>query len=170
MDAVKTAIEARLKELVGAEVIIFANQNAPRPPSPYWTMRLSVGRKVGRDQLSQGVTAQGDQTVAGAREITLQVQRIGTGSVSAMEDLRDNLSKTSVVEKWFTSKLSVYDMGEVQDLTTLLDAQLEERASLDLFIRFGTKLLDNVGIVETVATAADFDGKVDLAETIAVVL
>lgn len=171
MDAVKTALRTRIKELVGSEEVIFADQNSPRPSLPYWSIRLQTQSRVGRDAYSQGVTAQGDITVSGQREVVARIQRYGAGSVSAVADLRDNLAKISVIEKFSTSKLCVYEIGEVQNLPYPLDnAQLEERGILDLFIRFGTKLLDNVGIVETVGIAAGFDGKPDLAETITVVL
>ena len=73
----KPNLYALVKALIGAETLVFADQNAPRPALPYWTIRVQVQRAVGRDYYSQGVTNDGDQQIDGVREATVQVQRIG---------------------------------------------------------------------------------------------
>lgn len=178
--SVKDTLYTLLKASVGSETLVFADQNAPRPPLPYWTLRLSAQRQVGKDSYSQGVDDSGDQLVSGVREITVQVQRIGTDSDVSCADLRDNLSKTTVLEEWQRQKIALYDLGDVLNVPYKLDnSQLEPRASVDLFVRFGTELLDRVGVIETVNVSAGvvtnqtlvFDeANPDLAETVTVVL
>lgn len=173
--SLKDTLYTLVKAVIGAETVIFADQNSPRPAIPYWTLRVSMGRALGVDYFSQGVTAQGDQTIAGVREATLQVQRIGANSDTACADLRDNLSKTTVMEAWRLQKIALYDTGDVQNIPFKLDnSQLEPRASVDLFVRFGTELLDRVGAVETVTIDAAYrtleSDNPDLADTITVVL
>lgn len=178
--SLKTIIYDLVKARVGSETLIWADQNAPRPPLPYWTVRVQVQRAVGDDYHSQGVDDQGDETILGVREATIQIQRYGTDSDEKCADLRDTLSKTTVMEQWQLQKLALYDIGDVQNVPYKLDnSQLEPRASVDLFIRFGTKLLDRVGWIDTVDIGAKyetvdltpaFDENVDLAQTIRVVL
>lgn len=178
--AIKDTLYTLVKALVGAETLIFADQNAPRPPLPYWTLRLSAHRKVGVDYYSQGVTDDGDQQIDGVREATVQVQRIGADSDFKVAELRDNLSKTTVLEQWQLKDLALYNTGDVQNIPFPLDkSQLEPRASVDLFVRFGSKILDRVGAIEVVGIAAryetvdltpGFDANPDLAEVITVVL
>lgn len=154
---VKTKIHTLIKALIGTETLIFANQNAPRPALPYWTVRLSSRRAVGSDEYSQGVDSNGDQLVSGVREITIQIQRIGTDSDASFADLRDNLSKTTVLEEWQRQKIALYDIGPVQNVPYKLDdSQLEPRASIDIFARIGTELLDRVGIIDTVEINAEY--------------
>lgn len=177
---IKDTLYTLVKALVGAETLIFADQNAPRPPLPYWTLRLSAHRKVGVDYYSQGVTDDGDQQIDGVREATVQVQRIGADSDFKVAELRDNLSKTTVLEQWQLKDLALYNTGDVQNIPFPLDkSQLEPRASVDLFVRFGSKILDRVGAIEVVGIAAryetvdltpGFDANPDLAEVITVVL
>jgi hypothetical protein len=177
---VKATLYALLKALVGAETLVFADQNAPRPPLPYWTLRLSAQRQVGEDSYSQGVDINGDQLVSGVREITVQVQRFGTDSDVSCADLRDNLSRTTVLEEWQRQKIALYDVGNVLNVPYKLDnSQLEPRASVDLFVRFGTELLDRVGSIDKVETSAGYvtnqtqgfdEANPDLAEVITVVL
>lgn len=177
---VKDTLYTLVKALIGAETLVFADQNAPRPPLPYWTLRLAAQRAVGEDAYSQGVDANGDQLISGVREITVQVQRFGPDSDVACADLRDNLSRTTVSETWQVQKIALYDVGDVLNVPYKLDnSQLEPRSSVDLFARFGTELLDRVGVIETVATTAGyvtnqtlgFDGAdPEQAEVITVVL
>lgn len=180
MDNLKPDLYTLVKALVGAETLVFADQNAPRPALPYWTIRVQVQRAVGGDYYSQGVTNDGDQQVDGVREATIQVQRIGTDSDLKVAELRDNLSKTTALEQWQLKDLALYDTGDVQNVPFPLDkSQLEPRASVDLFVRFGSKILDRVGAIEVVSVAAGyetvsltpgFDANPDLAQDITVVL
>jgi hypothetical protein len=180
VSAISQIVHQLISDLVTPEVLIFADQNAPRPPLPYWTIRLSTQRLVGKDSYSQGVDNNGDQAVSGVREITVQVQRLGENSVDFCADLRDSLSRTTVNETWQVEKIALYDVGDVLNIPYKLDnSQLEPRASIDLFIRFGTEILDRVGWVETVETNANYvtnqsldieETNLDLAETIVVVL
>jgi len=155
--AVKDTLYTLIKASIGAEELIFADQNAPRPSLPYWTMRLSAQRAVGIDAYSQGVDDLGDQKVLGVREVTVQVQRHGEDSDTACADFRDVLSKTSVLETWQVQKIALYDTGDVLNVPFKLDnAQLEPRSSVDLFVRFGTELLDRVGIIDTVEATGQY--------------
>ena len=177
---VKATLYTLVKALIGAETLVFADQNAPRPPLPYWTLRLAAQRAVGEDAYSQGVDANGDQLISGVREITVQVQRFGPDSDVACADLRDNLSRTTVSETWQVQKIALYDVGDVLNVPYKLDnSQLEPRASVDLFVRFGTELLDRVGWIDTVEMDAGYvtnrtqgfdDPNLDLAEVTTVVL
>jgi hypothetical protein len=178
--SLKSTLQALIKAVIGDEALIFADQNSPRPSLPYWTMRISAQRAIGVDAYSQGVDDDGDQLVTGVREVTVQMQRFGTDSDVACADLRDNLSRTTILEQWQIQKIALYDIGDVLNVPYKLDnSQLEPRASVDLFVRFGTELLDRVGVIETVETAAGYvtnqtlgfdEPNSDLAEVITVVL
>lgn len=171
MNTLRPALRTLIKTLVGAEELIFADQNSPRPPVPYWTMRLSVQRKLGTDERSSGVTSLGIQTVKGVREGTLQLQRYGADSDLKCADVRDSLSKQTVRDAWKVAKISAYDVGDVLNVPYKLDnSQLEPRSSVDIFIRFGTSLTDDVGVIGTVQTEVKFDSKPDLTEVVTVVL
>lgn len=171
MATVRATLQTLIKSLVGAETLIFADQNAPRPALPYWTMRVSTRRSVGEDWYSQGVDNSGDQTVYGSREVTVQVQRIGPGSDEKCQDLIDNLSKTTVQEQWQIAGMSLYDNSDAGHIPFKLDnEQLEQRSSVDLFVRFGVKLLDRVGAIQYVNIAGEFEDKEELILPISVVL
>lgn len=175
-----TKLYTLIKDVIGSETLIFADQNSPRPANPYWIIKVNVQRQIGNDGYSQGVDNLGNIKIKGVREATVYVQRIGTNAVDACSDLRDNLSRVTVQEKWQFNNIAVYDVGNVMDAPFMLDSsQLEPRANLDLFVRFGSELLDNVGIIETVKVESEYvtkqtkdltDINPDLAQEINVVL
>lgn len=170
MNTLITKVQALLAALTG-ETVIKADQNAPRASMPYWTFRLSTQAKLGIDSKSQGVDANGIQQIYGVREITLQLQRYGTDSFLKCNDLKDNLSKQTERDKWQLQKIAVFNIGNVLDISFKLDnLQFEPRAGLDLFIRVGINLTDNVGVIETVSTTSEFDENANLTEVITVVL
>lgn len=154
---ISASLYTLVKSIVGAEELVFADQNAPRPALPYWTIRVSTQRKVGADSYGQGVDADGDQLVSGVREATVQIQRIGANSDVVCADFRDILSKTTILEDWQMQKIALYRIGDVLNVPYKLDdSQLEPRASIDLFVRFGTELLDRVGYIDTVEITAEY--------------
>lgn len=165
MITLKSKLYTLIKARIGAEVLIFSDANAPRPPSPYWTMRVQSQRRLGKEYYSQGVTALGDQTILGTREATVAIQRFGPDSDIKCQTLVDELAKTTVIETWQAQKICVYETGDVLNISTTLDnSQIEPRAAVDLFIRFGASMTDRVGIIETVNNTGSTDQLIDTDE------
>lgn len=145
----KPDLYALLKAVIGSETLVWADQNAPRPAFPYWTIRVNVGRALGHDWKSSDVTEDGDQTIKGVREATVNIQRIGAESDFYVSQFRDNLSKTTVNEQFILKDIALYDHADIQTLPFQIDAtRYEPRATIDLFVRFGTELLDRVGVID----------------------
>jgi hypothetical protein len=178
--ALRDVLYALIKPVIGVETLIFADTNSPRPALPYWTLKVSVQRLIGIDGMGQGVDALGFQAIKGVREATVSLQRLGYGAVDTCMDLRDNLSRITVGEAFQLAKVALYDVGDVQDVPYPLDnSQLEPRATLDIFVRVGSELADQVGTIETVAVDAEYvsnqstditDTNPDLSQSITVVL
>ena len=169
----KADIHDLLSALAPGTPLIFSDQNAPRPALPYWTIKITVQRDLGTDYYSDGVDALGDQEIHGVREATIQIQRIGTDSDFRMCELRDNLSKTTVLDKFRLKDISLYDKTEVLNIPFPLDgAQMEPRAAMDLFIRFGSKIIDRVGVIEVINVISTYQRptNIDLSKNINIVL
>lgn len=133
------------------ETLIFADDNIPRPALPYVAMKVMGIRRVNGDWYSESIGPDGLQTVKGDREFTLNIQRFGTESVEALSNLADRLRLTTNIEKFNTAKLPILDAEDVIDVAALLDkAQIEPRASLDVFMRMKSVLTDQVGYIDTV--------------------
>lgn len=156
MNTLKSKLYTLIKAAIGSETLIFSDQNSPRPALPYWTMRVQSFRKLGDDYISQGVTELGDQTITGVREATIAIQRYGNDSDLFCQNLVDTLQKTTVNESWQLQDISCYETGDVLNISTTLDKSvIEPRAAVDLFIRFGANIIDNVGIIDNVTSSGD---------------
>lgn len=176
MQTLKPKLHALIQGAVGSETVIFADQNSPRPELPYWTIRIQSILTVGEAEYIQS-DDDNSQHVVGVREATVQVQRFGEDSEIACLFLKANLRTESTQNGWFDNKIACFNIGLIANLTTKLDnANIEERAALDLFVRFGSDLLDGssgmfntvnmTGEYETVDTTAEFDANDDLTNVI----
>jgi hypothetical protein len=69
-----------------------------------------------------------------------------------LQSVADKLQLTTVVDKFMAKKIAVYDVGQVVDISALLDKTIiEKRASLDIFMRIKLTQTDNVGLIEQVS-------------------
>lgn len=162
MNTLKGKLYALIKASIGSETLVFSDQNAPRPSLPYWTMRIQSIRRLGSEDYSQGVTNEGVQTIKGAREATIAVQRYGTDSDISCQTLVDTLQKTTVKESWQSQDIACYETGDVLNISTTLDKSvIEPRAAVDLFIRFGARFVDTVGAIESVTNTGQTDQAID---------
>ncbi len=169
MNTLKSKLYTLLKAVIGSETLIFSDQNSPRPSLPYWTMRIQSLRSLGDQYFSQGVSPTGDQHIFGTREATIAIQRYGDDSDLKCQELVDTIGKTTVSEAWSVQNISCYETGDVINIIQLLDKSvIEPRAAVDLFIRFGGDVTDNVGMIETIETTGDLPGHDDAIDVVAV--
>lgn len=149
-----------IQPLVGGTVI-WMDQSAPRPALPYYAMKINSVRYVNRDWTGDP-DANGNQPVTGDREFTLNIQRFqkyGPESVSGiLQNVVDKLRLGTVIDKFQAKKLVAFDTGAVTDISALLDKTIiEKRAALDIFMRYKSRQIDVVEIVETVSVDANDD-------------
>lgn len=139
-----------LQPIIGGSVI-FADQNAPRPALPYTTLKLSGFRRVNKDHYGDPNNS-GIQTVKGDREFTVNIQHYGTQDAeSLLNDVAGKLQLTTNIDKFMAKKISCFNTGVVNDLSTVINnTMIESRASLDIFCRVKSNMTDNVGIIDTV--------------------
>ena len=150
----KTAIYTLLQPILGG-TLVWADQNAPRPPLPFATLRLSVIQRIGTPHYSNPDNA-GLQDVLAVRESVLQVQRFGPDSVGALETFADKLALQTNLDKFSLQKISLFDVSSVTDVAQLLNGlATEPRASVDLSLRWVSDQSDNVGLIDDVNVNGD---------------
>ncbi len=145
----KSFIHSIMTELLGCTVI-WAKQNGPKPKKPFATLRLYAFRGVGTNDEVPTDTPGGVE-VKGTFEATLEIQYFGDSAEQKLIELDQSLSKPTIVDRCFGTGVAFFDAQNVQDLTGLLDAtNYEERASIDLSIRYANAMTDNPGYVSQV--------------------
>lgn len=146
----QTDIMEVMQPIIGG-VVIWLDQNKPRPALPYSGIKIISRKRIMRDHYSNP-DDNGIQTVQGDREFTLSVQTYGYDApTDPLENAANKLQLETVRDKFQAKGLVAFDIGAIQDISALLDkTQIEKRANLDIFFRTKINQTDNVGLIETV--------------------
>ncbi len=135
--------------------IIWAAQNAPRPPG--FEKYLSLGRlnfaRVGRDYVGPVDEVTGHAPTLGTREFTLSINAFGPGGEQVLEDIRVFLDTDAATAALHSAGLAVVDAGDILDLPKLYGPQFKERNQVDIFFRAHAYSADaetDLGYIESV--------------------
>jgi hypothetical protein len=148
-------IIAELLALPGKRVV-WAQQNMPRLCRPFATLQLFSKRYEESEELRP--TGPGQYKVVVPMTCTLAVQYFGEDAASHLEAMTTGLSRPTIVDRCFAAKVAVYDAEGTTDLSGLLEGQTwEERAAVDLHVRYNSEVDDTPGYIESVAIEADIE-------------
>lgn len=148
-------IIAELLALPGKRVV-WAQQNMPRLCRPFATLQLFSKRYEKSEELRP--TGPGQYKVVVPMTCTLAVQYFGEDAASHLEAMTTGLSRPTIVDRCFAAKVAVYDAEGTTDLSGLLEGQTwEERAAVDLHVRYNSEVDDTPGYIESVVIEADIE-------------
>lgn len=146
---------------------IWAEQEGPRPPRPYASLKLITGpvKTNGIDDMQY--VSDGKYSLKGDRRITCSINVFGTDAHDILALARDSLDDPSVVDSLFADGLSIWDEGDPQDLTAKLETHWETRAQMDTVFGLASELEIEPGIIETVELSGTYgtfetDGTVEV--------
>lgn len=149
-DGAETFILPLIRELTGKTKCIWANQNAPKPPHPYLSLRLSPERGIGTESRRRK-DGSGIIDVVEQKEVTLSINGYGAGVIEKLNTLWQSLQRPTIVDRCFVAGLAFVRAEAVQDLTELLDGRnWEESANLDLIVTYSRAVTDEPGFIEDV--------------------
>lgn len=148
-------IVAELLALPGKQVV-WAQQNMPRLCRPFATLQIFGKRYEKSEELRP--TGPGRYKVVVPMTCTLAVQYFGEDAASHLETMTTGFSRPTIVDRCFAAKVAVYDAEGTTDLSGLLEGQTwEERAAVDLHVRFNSEADDAPGYIESVVIEADIE-------------
>lgn len=148
-------IIAELLALPGKRVV-WAQQNMPRLCRPFATLQLFGERYEKSEELRP--TGPGQYKVVVPMTCTLAVQYFGEDAASHLEAMTTGLSRPTIVDRCFAAKMAVYDAEGTTDLSGLLEGQTwEERAAVDLHVRYNSEVEDTPGYIESVVIESDIE-------------
>ncbi len=137
------------------ETLIWSDMSSPAPARPYSVMRVQSRKPLNMDHHSD-VNSSGIIKVTGDREFTLNIQRFQDYKASDdvtdyLQAVVDKLRLRSHIDRLLSKGLAAYHSHAVQNISGLLDnTQTENRAMVDILIRYRSNQLDDVGLIETV--------------------
>ena len=126
-----------------------ADINRARPPLPYITFDTSSLVPIGHDSVLTPDDT-GKAEIIGDREFTVPVEYYGDDPIVNLENLY-SIMITEAVKKHFEDAGLVFVqlMGNINNLTVLVDTKYESRAGMDLLFRIASIVEDSgVGYID----------------------
>lgn len=137
--------------------------SSPRPALPYFGFKITTpGVRHGNDALSfVGFDADGGriEILSGSRRMAVSFQAYGTSHEQAygmMALWQAALQRTDVQEALRLATISVWDIGDVRDLSALVWTKFEGRAQMD--VTFG--VLSQLQVVTPCVAVANASGQI----------
>lgn len=140
-----------IAELLGlpGKSVVWAHQNMPRIKRPFATLQLYGVHGEASEELRP--TAPGHYDVRVPTSATLSVQYFGPDALEHLETLARGFERPTITDRCFTAAVVVYDTNNITDLSALLESQAwDERANIDLYIRYNHDVDDDPGYIESV--------------------
>ena len=144
-------INTAIKDFLTTYGSAFATQaenNRPRPSLPYFTFRTASLVPIGNDSVLTP-NEDGVAETIGDREFTISIQYFGDNAVGKLDYLYTCLTKEKVKSDFEVAGfVFVMLIGNINNISELLDSKFEERASMDLLCRVASVIEDaDVGYI-----------------------
>lgn len=150
---IEAALYAWLAPAVSPVVVIFADQDAPRPKPPYLTIKLvSSNIPNGGDAIHY---LDDDTVVAdGTRRATASVNAFGLVAIDALEAAINGLPLPRAQGVLTAAGLTVELASGISDITALIDTSREPRGVVDLALAY-RQISASEDFVEAAAVAVE---------------
>lgn len=158
-DAVRQLVESRT-----GLTTIWAHQDAPAPARPYASIQITSITRLGPAYVDPTIDQDGNVDVLGQREVVFSIQINEAANnpdpraaLTQAMHLRDVLDLPSVREDLRLDGWAFRAMELLTDISQLDATQWQPRAVFDVRLGTTVELLDELGIIETIAGAGGFD-------------
>lgn len=133
---------------VANDRVVPADDSGTRPDLPYLTVRLFVQDIPTQwDEPTRSVNQTSgdlDENVVGHRRGTVQIDGYGRGADDLISLASLSLTETRVKQYLAEQKLTVQPAGGINDLSTLVDDEIEKRFTKDFTILYAVTRSDDV--------------------------
>ena len=150
-EGIKTQIRTWVANAIPGREAVTANQNAPKPPKPFFTYQINTFNKLGFDSVTKP-DGSGTAKYLGTEEFTVMLQGFEDGVIEDTRTLKKGLQTLAILETFRDAGFIVFNSSPILDITGLDDSEFEERISMDIFCRTDTEFSDtSFGLIEDIA-------------------
>lgn len=149
-----------IAELLGlpGKNVVWVHQNMPRIKRPFATLQLYGVHGEASEELRPA--GPGHYDVRVPTSATLSVQYFGPDALEHLETLARGFERPTIADRCFAAAVVVYDCNNIIDLSALLESETwDERANIDLYIRYNHDVNDEPGYIDTVVISDGSTGK-----------
>lgn len=169
-DALRKALVDEIQRVTTLTCIVAEpeTQNVPRPPKPYFTLKMvSPAIKSGDDSASNlGGTV---WNRGGQRKMIVDFNCYGCSHEQAYNFAslwQQSLELETVQANLRVAGIAVWLNGSVQDLSALLNSGFEGRALLEVSFGIASNLSEDLGTIETINVTGEVTTDQNIVETI----
>ena len=142
--------------------IIPDKENSPEPVGNFFVINSTVSDvPIGLED-EVAYTASGQYTLRAIRERRASLHAYGPNALALMGMVQLTPDLPSVRRLFAAARLAVIDVGNVQDLSALKSARYEQRAQMDVRLRYSLTLTEAVTTIDSI----QFDVSVNLGGVI----
>lgn len=138
--------------------VIYADQNAPRPPAlPYAVLRLDSFVRLHHDEIRE-ISSIDIATIGGLRRATVGIHYFGVNALQEISKAYNSLSKVTMKDFLRSGGIAIIDKNGVQNLTAMLETRFEEHAFFDMFICYAENFEDDLGRIQSAEFTGIYEG------------
>lgn len=130
------------------------NLPGPRPSIPYIGLNMNLTYD-GIDKVTDRVDDDGNRIIRQKYKITLDINSYGLGSDEILKVISKDLQRQSREIELNNLGLSLQSIGEMNDITDIIDQEVEPRYMMELNLVYSEEMLDNVDYIDD----ADINGE-----------
>jgi len=146
---------ARANVANSGTVVVWAEQNAPRPALPYITLNITGSEDKEWPTIGP-VDNSGNNEIINDRDFTVSIQAYGPGAYDEINSLRNSLERVTVQQTLRGGGISfISTVADVQDRTVVIGSKFEERYGFDALFRTSVTVEDNPNFVARVIGQGD---------------
>lgn len=124
--------------------VIFADQDDPRLPDTYATIRIDSLLHLGEDEFGE-INDSGMLEMSGQRQMTVLFTFLGPDAVQVAEQARQSLEKRTVTDWLFNQGIAFSNKGTVRNLTSFYETKPQGAAAFDALVLFSESYEDRTG-------------------------
>lgn len=137
-----------LSDILDAE-IIFDMPNIPRPKTPYVVIAFLGGTaKIGSSDIINYIS-EDNYSIEGQRTIAVSIKAVGKNAMQMLIDVQMSTEIPAYQELLRRAGLAFWNVGDVLDISELLETGYEERANIDITFGIVDRTESRVGYVDT---------------------
>jgi hypothetical protein len=134
-------------------------EDSSRPATPILEGRLSSDVRIGRDKQLAPDAITDQSVVYGDREIMFYLTAFGIGSVDNLKTIRNAIEDNMTRPTYSVNNFAIAECSPILDAHVFLDTMPEDRATMDLRLRYIDSWTNAPGIIQHVHANGHVDSK-----------
>lgn len=133
--------------------VIWANQDGSQPSGAYSTLHVIATTREGLPHIG-APNVDGEAVIYQGQLFTLSINTYGGGALGDIQALRDSLEKITVQRDLRDSGFAyVRVLSGPQDIPEITGTTWQQRSQMDVQFRAAITIIDDIGVISTVATS-----------------